>query len=86
MLAAVPDEPGFDPFFDFLDARERLFRPVGVEPRNSRDHEVETAFQDRDHAVEDVPPHPERMKHDDDVGIPFPELMDRDLVLLHRDF
>ena len=28
-------------------------------------------------------PHTERMKHDNDVGIPFSELMDRNLVRLH---
>ena len=59
---AVPDEPGLDPFFDLLDARELQFRPVGIKPRNGGDHEVEMVFQDRDHAVEDVPPHAERVK------------------------
>ena len=53
-------------------------------PRNGRDHKVETAFQDRDHAAEAIPSHAERMKRDNDVGILFPELMDRDLVFLHR--
>ena len=83
---SVPDEPCLNLFFDFLDTRELQFRPVGVKPRNGRDHEMKTAFQGRDHAVEDIPPHAERMKHDDDIRILFPELMNRDFVMLHRVF